>query len=345
MVNKSPHIVGDAIYRLFSEIKSPQNSKLRLLLIMMRIGVDLGGTKIEAIVLSHDGKPLARQRVQTPQNDYNKTITAIIELVSSVSQEAHCDDHTPVGIGIPGAISNSTGLVKNANSTCLIGHPLDKDIAAGLNRPVRVANDANCFSVSEAVDGAGKDYAVVFGVILGTGVGGGIAIDGRTHSGLNTIAGEWGHNPLPWTQQIGGLSESPGPQCYCGEKGCIETFISGPALSNDFAKENGTHITAADITKLAEEGSVPAKAAIARYIHRLARSISGVINILDPDVIVFGGGLSHINAIYETLPSLLDDFVFSDVCSTPCVKNIHGDSSGVRGAAWLWGPDEVIEVT
>lgn len=311
----------------------------------MRIGVDLGGTKIEAVVLSHDGKVLARQRIQTPQNNYDKTILAISDLVKKIAQEAGCVENTPVGIGIPGAMSNSTGLVKNANSTCLIGHPLDKDIAAALKRPVRVANDANCFSVSEAVDGAGKGYEIVFGVILGTGVGGGISIDGRVHSGLNAIAGEWGHNPLPWSQHIGGLSETPGSNCYCGEKGCIETFISGPGLSNDFLADTGTRLTAEDITTLADTGSVPAKAAIARYIHRLARSIASVINILDPDIIVFGGGLSNIDAIYKTLPDLLNDFVFSDVCDTPCVKNIHGDSSGVRGAAWLWGPDNAIKTT
>jgi fructokinase len=308
----------------------------------MRIGVDLGGTKIEAVVLSHDGQELVRQRVSTPQDDYDQTISAISALVSQVSNEANCGAQTPVGIGIPGAISGATGLVKNANSTCLIGHSLDTDVQAALKRPVRVANDANCFSISEAIDGAGKGHGIVFGVILGTGVGGGIAIDGKTHAGLNSIAGEWGHNPLPWAQHIGGLSESPGPTCYCGEKGCIETFVSGPGLSNDFFADGGTQATAEAISLMAEDGSVPAKAAIARYIHRLARSLASVVNILDPDVIVFGGGLSNISEIYETLPKLLNDYVFSDVCDTPCVKNVHGDSSGVRGAAWLWGPDEAI---
>ncbi len=318
---------------------------LCLQLFIMRIGVDLGGTKIEAIVLSHDGEELVRQRILTPHNDYDQTISAITDLVTTVSKGAGCGDQVPVGIGIPGAVSSHSGLVKNANSTCLIGHPLDKDLATVLKRPVRVANDANCFSVSEAIDGAGKDYCIVFGIILGTGIGGGIAIDGKTHSGLNAIAGEWGHNPLPWTQQIGGLSEKPGPLCYCGQNGCIETFISGPGLSNDFAKGCGVHESAETITSMAEDGSVEAKAAIARYIHRLARSLAGVINILDPDVIVFGGGLSNINSIYDTLPDLLNDFVFSDICETPCVKNIHGDSSGVRGAAWLWGPNEDIKAT
>lgn len=308
----------------------------------MRIGVDLGGTKIEAVVLSRDGQELVRHRIPTPQDDYDQTISAISELVATVSSKANCDDHTPVGIGIPGAISGATGLVKNANSTCLIGRPLDADVQSALNRPVRVANDANCFSVSEAIDGAGKGHGIVFGVILGTGVGGGIAIDGKTHAGLNAIAGEWGHNPLPWAQHIGGLSETPGPKCYCGETGCIETFVSGPALSNDFVADGGAQVTAEAISSMAKDGLVPAKAAIARYIHRLARSLASVVNILDPDVIVFGGGLSNISEIYETLPNLLNDYVFSDVCDTPCVKNVHGDSSGVRGAAWLWGPEEAV---
>lgn len=308
----------------------------------MRIGVDLGGTKIEAVVLEDDGNELVRHRVSTPQNDYDGTVYAITELVKNVASQTQCDAHTPVGIGIPGAMSSHTGLVKNANSTCLIGHPLDRDIEHILDRPVRVANDANCFTVSEAIDGAGQDYDVVFGVILGTGVGGGIAINGRTHTGLNSIAGEWGHNPLPWAQSVGGLSESPGPQCYCGEQGCIETFVSGPGLSNDFAADGGGHMTAEKIAELAESGSADAMAAISRYTNRLARALSGVINILDPDVIVFGGGLSSLSAIYENVPGLLNDMVFSDICETPCIKNMHGDSSGVRGAAWLWGPDEAI---
>lgn len=345
MVNKSPHIVCIAICGRALKINSPQIELFCLQLIVMRIGVDLGGTKIEAIVLSHDGEELVRQRVSTPQNNYDQTISAITDLISAVAKDANCTTNTPIGIGIPGAISNKTGLVKNANSTCLIGHTLDKDIAAASNRPVRVANDANCFAVSEAIDGAGKNHNFVFGIILGTGVGGGIAIDGKTHSGLNAIAGEWGHNPLPWAQQIGGLSEHPGPLCYCGEKGCIETFISGPGLSSDFAAGGGGHLSAETITAMATDGSVAAKAAIARYIHRLARSLASVINILDPDIVVFGGGLSNINSIYEALPNLLNDFVFSDVCETPCVKNIHGDSSGVRGAAWLWGPDEDIDIS
>lgn len=342
MVNKSPHIVCASISRYVSQFISPQLDPLGLNFFGMRIGVDLGGTKIEAVVLSHDGQELVRHRIPTPQDDYDQTISAISELVATVSNKANCDDHTPVGIGIPGAISGATGLVKNANSTCLIGRPLDTDVQSALNRPVRVANDANCFAVSEAIDGAGKGHGIVFGVILGTGVGGGIAIDGRTHAGLNSIAGEWGHNPLPWAQHIGGLSETPGPKCYCGETGCIETFVSGQALSNDFVADGGAQVTAEAISSMARDGLVPAKAAIARYIHRLARSLASVVNILDPDVIVFGGGLSNINEIYETLPDLLNDYVFSDVCDTPCVKNVHGDSSGVRGAAWLWGPEEAV---
>lgn len=242
----------------------------------------------------------------------------------------------PVGVGIPGAISPKTGLVKNANSTWLIGHALDRDLADALGRPVRVANDANCFAVSEAVDGAGNDAAMVFGIILGTGVGGGLAIDQQTHSGLNAIAGEWGHNPLPWPQDIGGTSEHPGPACYCGKAGCIETFLSGPGFSNDFVADGGQAMPATDIADLAAAGNPLATQALHRYTDRLARAVSGVINILDPDVIVIGGGLSRIDAIYEVLPKALNQYVFSDVCETPIRKNRHGDSSGVRGAAWLW---------
>lgn len=308
----------------------------------MRIGVDLGGTKIEAVVLADDGAERVRKRIPTPENNYDRTISAISDLIADVAKQGGCDANTPVGVGIPGAISGQTGLVKNANSTCLIGHPLDRDVEAAIRRPVRVANDANCFAVSEATDGAGRGYGVVFGVILGTGVGGGIAIDGRTHTGLNAIAGEWGHNPLPWTQSLGGVSEAPGPNCYCGAQGCIETFVSGPGLSRDYAADGGDDATAKEISSMAQAGSSLAIAAVIRYTDRLARALSGVINILDPDVIVFGGGLSNLSTIYDRVPELLNDLVFSDVCNTPCVKNVHGDSSGVRGAAWLWGPDERV---
>lgn len=302
----------------------------------MRIGVDLGGTKIEAIVLAPDGGERARKRIDSPHGNYDATVRAVTDLVAEVASKAGCDDTAPVGVGIPGTISPLSGLVKNANSTWLIGHALDRDLEAATLRPIRVANDANCFAVSEAVDGAGKGYSMVFGVILGTGVGGAIAIDGRTQSGLNAIAGEWGHNPLPWPQDIGGLSEYPGPVCYCGERGCIETFLSGPALANDYASVSGIPISTREIATRAAAGENLACAALARYTHRLSRALATVINILDPDILVFGGGLSNLSVIYEAVPQMLSQFVFSDACRTPCVKNLHGDSSGVRGAAWLW---------
>jgi len=306
----------------------------------MRIGIDLGGTKTEAIVLDNDGQECARLRVDSPQGSYAATIEQIKILVNAVASKTGCAESVPVGIGIPGAVSPKTGLVKNANSTWLIGHALDRDLAAALDRPVRVANDANCFAVSEAVDGAAKGYGMVFGVILGTGVGGGIAINGQTHTGINAIGGEWGHNPLPWPnlsdRSADTTSEYPGPACYCGKHGCIETFLSGPGLSRDYETACGQKAKASEIATRAAKGDANAQAAIQRYMDRLARSLAGVINILDPDIIVFGGGLSHLDGIYEALPRTLGAYVFSDVCDTPCVKNKHGDSSGVRGAAWLW---------
>lgn len=309
----------------------------------MRIGVDLGGTKTEAIVLGDDGSERARLRVDSPQGSYPATVEQIRKLVDAVAHAAGCPATIPVGVGIPGAISPKTGLVKNANSTWLIGHAFDRDLESALKRPVRLANDANCFAVSEAIDGAAKGYGVVFGVILGTGTGGGIAINGRPHTGINAISGEWGHNPLPWPrvseQTDAGSSEYPGFQCYCGKLGCIETFLSGPGLSRDYAASGGISATAREIAALADSGDNRAIASLQRYLDRLARAVAGVINILDPDIIVFGGGLSHLSVIYETLPKILGTYVFSDVCDTPCVRNVHGDSSGVRGAAWLW-PDQ-----
>lgn len=302
----------------------------------MRIGIDLGGTKIEAIVLGDDGRERARQRIASPHDDYDSTVRAIACLVEAVAEVAGCAPETPVGVGIPGASSPRTGLVKNANSTWLIGHALDRDLESALKRPVRIANDANCFAVSEAVDGAGQGSAMVFGIILGTGVGGGLAINGQAHAGMNAIAGEWGHNPLPWPQAIGGFDEHPGPKCYCGKSGCIETFLSGPGLSRDHKAGGGSDVQANDIVALAAAGDALANESLQRYIDRLARAVSGVINILDPDIIVFGGGLSHLETIYDVLPKTLGQYVFSDVCETPIVKNRHGDSSGVRGAAWLW---------
>ncbi len=305
----------------------------------VRIGIDLGGSKIEAIVLSDDGAERARRRIDSPQGDYRATINAISDLVDAVASDTGCSPDQGVGVGIPGATSPITGNVKNANSTWLIGHPLDRDLTDALARPVRIANDANCFAVSEAIDGAGAGYGVVFGIILGTGVGGGIAIDGHTHAGINAIAGEWGHNPLPWPQDLGGLGEHPGPKCYCGEQGCIETFLSGPALGGDYAAGGGASLAAIEIAARADAGETVACEAIARYVNRLARALSTVINILDPDVVVVGGGLSNLVEIYKAVPELLNRFVFSDACTTPFLPNKHGDSSGVRGAAWLWPPN------
>ena len=304
----------------------------------MRIGIDLGGTKIEAVVLGDDGTERARRRIDSPQGSYHGTIEAISGLVSAIADETDCNKDQGVGVGIPGATSPITGNVKNANSTWLIGHPLDRDLTDALARPVRIANDANCFAVSEATDGAAAGYGMVFGIILGTGVGGGIAIDGRTHTGINSIAGEWGHNPLPWPQNGDGLNEHSGPTCYCGKQGCIETFLSGPAFSRDYAAAGGAALSAIDIAARADTGDALATAAIDRYAHRLARALSSVINILDPDVIVVGGGLSNLSEIYKVVPEMLNRFVFSDVCTTPFLQNKHGDSSGVRGAAWLFPP-------
>ncbi|MCP5365899.1 MAG: ROK family protein [Hyphomicrobiales bacterium] len=285
-----------------------------------RIGIDLGGTKIEGIVLDGDGHELARRRVPTPAGDYAATVAAVAGLVRGL--EAGTSPGASVGVGIPGTLSPASGRVKNANSTCLIGEALDRDLAQALGRPVRLANDANCFAVSEAVDGAAAGHGVVFGVILGTGVGGGIAIDGRALTGRNAIAGEWGHNPLPWP----GDDERPGPPCYCGRSGCIETFLSGPGL----ARDHGSVTRAQDI---ADDDP-----ALDRYVERLARALAHVINILDPDAIVLGGGLSNLDRLYAEVPGLWQGWTFSDSVDTPLLRNRHGDSSGVRGAAWLWPP-------
>ena len=283
----------------------------------MRIGVDLGGTKIEAIAL--DGaREVFRKRIPTPRGDYAATLRAVAGLVGEIGEGT-------VGVGIPGALSRVTDLVKNANSTWLIGKPLRKDLEDALGREVRLENDANCFALSEAVDGAGKGAAVVFGVILGTGVGGGVVVHGRLWSGPNAIAGEWGHNPLP--------SPTPGdlplPACYCGRAGCIETYLSGPGLSRDHAQATGANLSAQDIVSLQGES-------VARYEERLARSLASVINVLDPDVIVLGGGMSNVRRLYTEVPRLWGRYVFSDQVATRLARNAHGDSSGVRGAAWLW---------
>lgn len=293
----------------------------------LRIGVDLGGTKTEVIALDRaSGAERARRRVATERGSYDGTIRTIRELVEGI--EAELGATGSVGIGMPGTISPRTGLVKNANSTWLIGKPFDRDLAAALGRPIRLANDADCFTLSEATDGAGARAATVFGVILGTGVGGGLAVNGRLVSGPNAVAGEWGHNPLPWP----GRDEIPGHYCYCGKAGCIETFLSGPALERDF----GGGTSAAEIVRLAEEGDDKAEGLLSRYEDRLARSLATVINIFDPHVIVLGGGLGNVRRLYREVPRLWGEYVFSDAVDTRLMPPAHGDSSGVRGAAWLW---------
>jgi fructokinase len=295
----------------------------------MRIGVDLGGTKIEAIAIEGSGE-LLRRRVPAPRGDYAATVMAVRDLVAAIEHELGATG--TVGIGIPGAISALTGLVKNANSTWLIGKPLDRDLERALERPVRMTNDANCFALSEATDGAAQGAHTVFGVILGTGTGGGIVVNGRVLEGRHRIAGEWGHNPLPWPED----GERPGPPCYCGHTGCVETFLSGPGFSAAYAAITGRRFEAVDIAALAESGDTGAGQALDTYESRLARALASIINVLDPDVIVLGGGLSKIARLYSRVPALLKPFVFSDSADTPIVPARHGDSSGVRGAAWLW---------
>ena len=295
----------------------------------LRIGIDLGGTKIEAVALDQDGAEHFRKRVPSPRGDYAGTLEAIAGLVAQAEQA--CGEGT-VGIGIPGAISPATGLIKNANSTWLNGRPLAEDLTARLDRPVRLANDANCMALSEAADGAAAGLAVVFAVILGTGTGGGLVVNGRIVVGANAIGGEWGHNPMPWP----GRDEWPGPPCYCGRTGCIETFLSGPGLARDYAGATGNGLEASAIADLARTGESAAAAALSRYEHRLARGLASVINVVDPDVIVLAGGLSNVDRLYERVPAIWGEFVFSDHVATRLVTARHGDSSGVRGAAWLW---------
>jgi len=295
----------------------------------MRIGVDLGGTKIEAIAIGRDRREIVRRRVAAPRGSYRATLRAIVELIRDVEQEIGEQSH--VGIGIPGAISPATGLVKNANSTWLNGQPLADDLPRLLGRPVRFANDANCFALSETTDGAAAGAGVVFGVIIGTGTGGGVVVDRRVLVGANAIAGEWGHNALPLPDD----KERPGPACYCGRFGCIETFLSGPALEREYAR-SGPRMAAAEIAARARGQDPVACACLERYIDRMARSLASVINLLDPDVIVLGGGLSNIDELYTAVPSQWGRYVFSDRVHTRLVRAMHGDSSGVRGAAWLW---------
>jgi len=299
----------------------------------MRIGIDLGGTKIEAIALADDGEVLERRRVASPHGDYQATLTAIVALVDGL--EAQLGEEGSVGVGIPGAVSPASGLVKNANSTWLIGQPLQLDLSEALGRQVRLANDANCFAVSEATDGAAAGADIVFGVIIGTGTGGGVVVGGRPLTGINAISGEWGHNPLPWPL----ADELPGAECYCGKQGCIETWLSGPGFERDFAHHAGHALASSEIVQQAESGDHLAEAALSRYEDRLARALATVINVLDPKVIVLGGGMSNITRLYRSVPAIWGDYVFSDTVATALVPPAHGDSSGVRGAAWLWPPE------
>jgi fructokinase len=297
----------------------------------MRIGVDVGGTKIEALALDAAGHELERIRVPTPKGDYRGTIAAIHGLVREL--EKATQRMGSVGVGIPGTIIAATRLVKNANSTWLNGQPLEHDLSVALGRAVRCANDANCFAVSEASDGAAQGYGVVFGVIVGTGCGGGIAMDGSVHAGPNGLGGEWGHTPLPWAT----AEELPGPLCYCGRHGCLETWISGTGFQWDFARVTSRNLSGAEIVAAAEAGDEEAEAAMVRLIDRMARGMSTVVNVLDPDAIVLGGGLSKLDRLYSgELADRLRGYGFGGGVATPILRNQHGDSSGVRGAAWLW---------
>jgi fructokinase len=296
----------------------------------VRIGIDLGGTKIEVVVLDDAGSALYRRRVPTPANDYTGVLAAIRDLV--VMAERAVGRTASVGIGTPGALSLRTGLLKNSNSVVLNGKPLARDLERALSRPVRLENDANCFALSEATDGAATGARSVFGVILGTGVGGGLVLEGRIVTGRNRIGGEWGHNPLPWARP----DELPGPRCYCGKNGCVETFLSGPALSAAYLRRSGKLLSAEEIAQAADRGDAQAGAMIEIFVDRLARGLATVINLVDPDCIVLGGGLSNIAHIYGRLPALLPQYVFSDAVETEVRPARFGDSSGVRGAAWLW---------
>lgn len=300
----------------------------------MRIGIDLGGTKIEGIALDGSAE-VARVRIAAPRDDYEATLEALAGIVSDL--ERRCGARGTVGVGIPGTLAPSSGLVKNANSVWLIGRPLGADLEARLGRPVRVANDANCFAVSEAADGAAAGAGVVFGVIVGTGTGAGIVVGGRVLTGPNGLAGEWGHNPLPWPDE----SERPGPPCYCGKAGCVETFLSGPALEREYRGATGRREPAARVVESAD-----AEAVLHQYEHRMARALAAVINTLDPDVIVLGGGMSNVDRLYTNVPGLWTSFVFgaagagrTEPVRSRLVRARHGDSSGVRGAAWLWEPE------
>lgn len=297
---------------------------------MIRLGIDLGGTKTEIIALDEQRNELLRRREPTPADNYDATLALIARLVREA--EIAIGKRGSVGIGTPGALSPATQRVRNSNSTCLNGRPLKEDLERLIGREIRIANDANCFALSEAVDGAARSASIAFGVILGTGVGGGIVVNGHVLGGVNAIGGEWGHNALPWPE----ASELPGPPCYCGKKGCIETFLSGPGLARDHEALSGEKLAADEIAKRALTGDAAASETMTRYETRVARALASVINVLDPHVIVLGGGLSNIERLYANVPKLWTPWIFSDVVRTKLVPNYHGDSSGVRGAALLW---------
>ncbi|MBL0290437.1 MAG: ROK family protein [Betaproteobacteria bacterium] len=296
-----------------------------------RLGIDLGGTKIEIVALDAQGRELLRRRVPTPQGDYAATVAAVAALVAGV--ELELGGRGSVGIGTPGSISRATGLLRGSNSVCLNGRPFRQDLANALGREIRITNDANCFALSEASDGAGAGAAVVFGAILGTGVGAGIVVRGVVLDGPNAIAGEWGHNPLPWPRD----DERPGAMCFCGRPGCIETWVSGTGIERDHRQVAGAALKAPEIVARAAAGDAACAATLSRYEERLARALAHVINLLDPDVVVLGGGMSNVLRLYAEVPLLWGPWVFSDRVDTRLVRNLHGDSSGVRGAAWLWG--------
>jgi fructokinase len=298
----------------------------------LRIGIDLGGTKTELVALDRDGVERYRKRAPTPSNDYDAIVEQIRALV--LDAETRLGGSASVGVGTPGALSPASGLLRNSNTQCLNGRALDRDLSRALGREVRIANDANCFALSEAMDGAGEGAAVVFGVIIGTGVGGGVVVNRQLLVGKHAIAGEWGHNPLPWARD----AESPGPQCYCGKRACIETFVSGPGLARDYREGGGDAVDATSIAARARAGEPLASAALGRHVDRLARALASVMHLLDPDVVVLGGGLSQIDALYSELPARLATYVLTDPVETRIVRAQHGDSSGVRGAAWLWPP-------
>lgn len=297
---------------------------------MLRLGVDIGGTKTAITVLDGSGAERLARRAATPAGTYETAVAVLVEMILAAERDA--ESPCSVGIGIPGAVSSHNGRVKNAYNTVFNGRPLLADLARSLGREVRIANDANCFVLSEATDGAARGAHVVFGAILGTGVGGGIVVGGRVVEGRNMIGGEWGHNPLPWMSP----DEHPGPRCYCGRQGCIEQFVSGPALERDHAASTGQTLEPMTIVEEAARGNTACEAALRRYEDRLARALAHVVNFLDPDVIVLGGGLSNLNRLYSSLPTLLSRFVYSDTVETPVVRAAHGDASGMRGAAMLW---------